>query len=97
MCSSQGIVLYAHAIFQSVCDSIEIAKTLTVAIGLSLANQRGWSHIEMESDALNVINAFNSRPPIRYELGLVLGGIRYLISNIYVIFKHALRSASCSL
>lgn len=48
----------------------------------------------MEYDVLNVINALNSCILVRFELGVVLKDIRDLILNIFVIFKHASRSAN---
>ncbi|KAL5832280.1 hypothetical protein ACOSQ4_017634 [Xanthoceras sorbifolium] len=71
--------------FRSV--SIEVAEASAILNGLHLAIDSGFTHLLVESDALNVINFLIEKKPPNYEVGLVIVDILAICNSVMVFFS----------
>ncbi|KAL5778263.1 hypothetical protein ACOSP7_011189 [Xanthoceras sorbifolium] len=74
--------------------SIEIAEAFAILNGLHLTIESGFSRIQVESDALNVINYLIRRCPPKSKVGLIIIDILSLYDRACVSFSFVPRSAN---
>ncbi|KAL5748652.1 hypothetical protein ACOSQ2_025949 [Xanthoceras sorbifolium] len=82
----------SHKLVRSV--SIEIAEASAILIGLHLAIESGFSHLLVESDALNIIFYLVQEKPSNSEVGLVVADILSFCSRAVVSFAFVPRCAN---
>ncbi|KAL5806382.1 hypothetical protein ACOSQ4_029115 [Xanthoceras sorbifolium] len=82
----------SHKLVGSV--SVEIAEASAILNSLHLAIESGFSLIQIESDALNVINYLIRRCPPKSEVGFIIIDILSLCDRACVSFSFMPRSAN---
>ncbi|KAL5751207.1 hypothetical protein ACOSP7_025810 [Xanthoceras sorbifolium] len=73
---------------------IEVAEVYAILNGLHLAIESGFSHLSVESDALNVITYLVQEKPPNSEVGLVVADILSLCNRVVVSFAFVPRCAN---
>ncbi|KAL5781808.1 hypothetical protein ACOSP7_006837 [Xanthoceras sorbifolium] len=77
-----GVVLDAAALVFSGLFSVEVSEAKAILAGLSLAVEKGWFSLIIESDALNVVNLCNGVSFSLREVDNIVFNIKSLLSGL---------------